>query len=189
MGRELFPTLLKCRILTTAARHFFIFDGSTTAKTQKQDDWYATLAPKLGVKPHVTANEQPSVEATHKYEAPVVILNRAFRGVGKAFALAYGKAGCKVLVSYVKSCKEAEDVCKEVVGEPVSMSNKNMFVYSIMETNFKEKTGVDASNRDRLPNRFLYVSIMEIPPFREWFKNHSLWAILTGFCEIFCSSD
>ena len=53
----------------------------------------------VGVKPHVTANEQPSVEATHKDEAPVVILARAFSGVahvGKAIALAFGKAGCKV---------------------------------------------------------------------------------------------
>ncbi|GJY34105.1 alpha/beta hydrolases superfamily protein [Tanacetum coccineum] len=39
----------------------------------------APLAP--GVKPLVTTNEQPSVEATHKDEAPVVILTRAFRGV------------------------------------------------------------------------------------------------------------
>lgn len=66
------------------------------------------------VKPHVTANEQPSVEATHKDEAPVVILTGDFRGVGKAIALAFGKAGCKVYVSYVKSCKEAVEVFKEV---------------------------------------------------------------------------
>ncbi|GJY06851.1 hypothetical protein Tco_0373905 [Tanacetum coccineum] len=48
-----------------------------------------------GVKPLVTTNEQPSVEATHKDEAPVVILTRAFRGVDKA-TLAFGKAHCKV---------------------------------------------------------------------------------------------
>ncbi|GJT17673.1 hypothetical protein Tco_0876379 [Tanacetum coccineum] len=53
----------------------------------------APLAP--GVKPLVTTNEQPSVEATHKDEAPVVILTRAFRGVDKA-TLAFGKAHCKV---------------------------------------------------------------------------------------------
>ncbi|GKC21463.1 hypothetical protein Tco_1023613 [Tanacetum coccineum] len=51
----------------------------------------APLAP--GVKPLVTTNEQPSVEATHKDEAPVVILTRAFRGVDKA-TLAFGKAHC-----------------------------------------------------------------------------------------------
>ena len=53
----------------------------------------------VGIKPHVTANEQPSVEATHKDEAPVLILAIAFSGVahvGKAIALAFGKAGCKV---------------------------------------------------------------------------------------------
>nr|GEU94607.1 hypothetical protein [Tanacetum cinerariifolium] len=41
MGREPFLTLLK--ILTTAARPY----GSTTTKGQNQDDWFATLAPKV----------------------------------------------------------------------------------------------------------------------------------------------
>nr|GEY43627.1 hypothetical protein [Tanacetum cinerariifolium] len=42
MRREPFLTLLKYRILTTAARPY----GSTTTKGQNQDDWFATLAPK-----------------------------------------------------------------------------------------------------------------------------------------------
>ncbi|GKC92173.1 hypothetical protein Tco_1157615 [Tanacetum coccineum] len=74
MGREPFSTLRKRRILTTAARPY----GSTTTKAQNQDDWFATLAPKvyLSVKPQmtVTANEQPNVEATHKDEAMDLIV-------------------------------------------------------------------------------------------------------------------
>jgi NAD(P)-dependent dehydrogenase (short-subunit alcohol dehydrogenase family) len=48
-------------------------------------------------------------------EAPVVIVTGASRGIGKATALALGKAGCKVLVNYARSSKEAEEVSKEVI--------------------------------------------------------------------------
>ncbi|MFS8030883.1 putative 3-oxoacyl-[acyl-carrier-protein] reductase [Helianthus anomalus] len=47
-------------------------------------------------------------------EAPVVIVTGASRGIGKAVALALGKAGCKVLVNYARSSKEAEEICKEI---------------------------------------------------------------------------
>lgn len=47
-------------------------------------------------------------------EAPVVIITGASRGIGKAIALAMGKAGCKVLVNYARSSKEAEEVSKEI---------------------------------------------------------------------------
>lgn len=47
-------------------------------------------------------------------EAPVVIVTGASRGIGKAVALALGKAGCKVLVNYARSSNEAEQVCKQV---------------------------------------------------------------------------
>jgi hypothetical protein len=36
------------------------------------------------------------------------------RGIGRAVALALGKAGCKVVVSYAQSGVEAEQVCSEV---------------------------------------------------------------------------
>ncbi|GKC28437.1 hypothetical protein Tco_1035731 [Tanacetum coccineum] len=61
----------------------------------------------LGVKPLVTTNEQPSVEATHKDEAPVVILTRAFRSVDKA-TLAFGKAHCKVPWTNERSLENRE---------------------------------------------------------------------------------
>ncbi|KAF9600614.1 hypothetical protein IFM89_011197 [Coptis chinensis] len=62
----------------------------------------------------VAAVEQGSIEAAPKsVEAPVVIVTGASRGIGKAVALALGKAGCKVLVNYARSSKEAEEVSKE----------------------------------------------------------------------------
>ncbi|KAI7724684.1 hypothetical protein M8C21_004561 [Ambrosia artemisiifolia] len=70
--------------------------------------------PSSGVKAQVATTEQASVESTQKVEAPVVIVTGASRGIGKAVALALGKAGCKVLVNYARSSKEAEEVCKEI---------------------------------------------------------------------------
>ncbi|MFS8030063.1 putative 3-oxoacyl-[acyl-carrier-protein] reductase [Helianthus anomalus] len=67
-----------------------------------------------GVKAQVATAEQASVDTTQKVEAPVVIVTGASRGIGKAVALALGKAGCKVLVNYARSSKEAEEVCKEI---------------------------------------------------------------------------
>ena len=49
-----------------------------------------------GVKAQVATAGQASVEATPMVEAPVVIVTGASRGIGKAIALAVGKAGCKV---------------------------------------------------------------------------------------------
>lgn len=63
---------------------------------------------------HVAAIEQGTVEETPKVEAPVVIITGASRGIGKAIALVMGKAGCKVLVNYARSSKEAEEVSKEI---------------------------------------------------------------------------
>ncbi|KAK1289435.1 hypothetical protein QJS10_CPB18g00493 [Acorus calamus] len=66
------------------------------------------------VRAQVAAVEQAAVEASQKLEAPVVIVTGASRGIGKAIALALGKAGCKVLVNYARSSKEAEEVAKEI---------------------------------------------------------------------------
>ncbi|KAL3511410.1 hypothetical protein ACH5RR_030811 [Cinchona calisaya] len=67
-----------------------------------------------GIKAQVASVEQASVEAAQKVESPVVIVTGASRGIGKAIALGLGKAGCKVLVNYARSSKEAEEVCKEI---------------------------------------------------------------------------
>ncbi|KAK8691556.1 hypothetical protein V6N13_075062 [Hibiscus sabdariffa] len=67
-----------------------------------------------GVKAQVATVEQASTEAAQKVEAPVAIVTGASRGIGKAVALTLGKAGCKVLVNYARSSKEAEEVSKEI---------------------------------------------------------------------------
>ncbi|GER44792.1 3-oxoacyl-[acyl-carrier-protein] reductase [Striga asiatica] len=67
-----------------------------------------------GIKAQVATVEQVSTEAAQKVEAPVVVVTGASRGIGKAVALAIGKSGCKVLVNYARSSKEAEEVCKEI---------------------------------------------------------------------------
>lgn len=50
----------------------------------------------IGIRPQVVAVEQSSAEVAKNVEAPVVIVTGASRGIGKAIALAMGKAGCKV---------------------------------------------------------------------------------------------
>lgn len=99
---------------------------------------------RYGVKAQVAAVEQASTEVTPKVEAPVVVITGASRGIGKAIALALGKAGCKVLVNYARSSKEAEEVCKEIEasgGQALTFGgdvSKEADVESMM------KTAVDA---------------------------------------------
>ncbi|RLN30544.1 3-oxoacyl-[acyl-carrier-protein] reductase 4-like [Panicum miliaceum] len=49
-----------------------------------------------------------------RLEAPVAVVTGASRGIGRAIAVALGKAGCKVVVNYAKSGMEAEEVCREI---------------------------------------------------------------------------
>ncbi|XP_047958713.1 3-oxoacyl-[acyl-carrier-protein] reductase 4-like [Salvia hispanica] len=71
-------------------------------------------ASSSGIKAQVATIEQAAAETTHKVEAPVVVITGASRGIGKAVALALGKAGCKILVNYARSSSDAEEVCKEI---------------------------------------------------------------------------
>lgn len=88
--------------------------------------------------------EQGSVEAADKVESPVVIVTGASRGIGKAIALTLGKAGCKVLVNYARSSKEAEEVCKEIEecgGQGLTFGGD---VSKEADVNAMIKTAVDA---------------------------------------------
>ncbi|XP_031385231.1 3-oxoacyl-[acyl-carrier-protein] reductase, chloroplastic [Punica granatum] len=67
-----------------------------------------------GVRAQVATAEKTSTEASKTVESPVVIVTGASRGIGRAIALSLGKAGCKVLVNYARSSKEAEEVSKEI---------------------------------------------------------------------------
>ncbi|XP_078447317.1 NAD(P)-binding Rossmann-fold superfamily protein isoform X2 [Wolffia australiana] len=67
-----------------------------------------------GVRAGVAAAEQANVQIAQEVEKPVVVVTGASRGIGKAVALALGKAGCKVLVNYARSSKEAEEVSQEI---------------------------------------------------------------------------
>ncbi|KAG9446640.1 hypothetical protein H6P81_012768 [Aristolochia fimbriata] len=69
---------------------------------------------RRGVQTQVAAVEQASVAVDKNVEGPVVVITGASRGIGRAIALAMGKAGCKVLVNYARSIKEAEEVSKEI---------------------------------------------------------------------------
>ncbi|KAF3431095.1 hypothetical protein FNV43_RR25825 [Rhamnella rubrinervis] len=74
----------------------------------------SSLASPGVVRAQVATLEQSSSGAAQNVEAPVVIITGASRGIGRATALALGKAGCKVLVNYARSSKEAEEVSKEI---------------------------------------------------------------------------
>uniref|UniRef100_P28643 3-oxoacyl-[acyl-carrier-protein] reductase, chloroplastic n=1 Tax=Cuphea lanceolata TaxID=3930 RepID=FABG_CUPLA len=67
-----------------------------------------------GIRAQVATAEKVSAGAGQSVESPVVIVTGASRGIGKAIALSLGKAGCKVLVNYARSSKEAEEVSKEI---------------------------------------------------------------------------
>ncbi|KAJ9176226.1 hypothetical protein P3X46_011564 [Hevea brasiliensis] len=92
------------------------------------------------VRAQVATAEAASAEATQKLEAPVVVVTGASRGIGKAIALSLGKAGCKVLVNYARSSKEAEEVSKEIEaygGEALTFGgdvSKEADVESMMKT-------------------------------------------------------
>lgn len=73
-----------------------------------------TSSHSSGIKAQVATAEQAAVGAVQQVESPVVVVTGASRGIGRAIALTLGKAGCKVLVNYARSSKEAEEVSKEI---------------------------------------------------------------------------
>uniref|UniRef100_A0ACD5U9V4 Uncharacterized protein n=1 Tax=Avena sativa TaxID=4498 RepID=A0ACD5U9V4_AVESA len=105
------------RAASAAARRGFVtFAGAATLPSALRSDRLRAAGRGLssGVCTHVAAVEAPVVQAVTELEAPVVVVTGASRGIGKAVALALGKAGCKVLVNYARSSKEAEEVSQEI---------------------------------------------------------------------------
>ncbi|KAI6683725.1 hypothetical protein NL676_029638 [Syzygium grande] len=76
--------------------------------------WCRSGSSIAGVRAQVATVEKVSTEGAQSVESPVVIVTGASRGIGKAVALLLGKAGCKVLVNYARSSKEADEVVKEI---------------------------------------------------------------------------
>ncbi|KAL5075898.1 hypothetical protein RYX36_014882 [Vicia faba] len=96
------------------------------------------------VRAQVATAEEAVTGAVQKVEAPVVIVTGASRGIGRAIALALGKAGCKVLVNYARSSKEAEEVSKEIEalgGQALTFGGD---VSNEADVNSMIKTAVDA---------------------------------------------
>ncbi|XP_044415949.1 3-oxoacyl-[acyl-carrier-protein] reductase 4-like [Triticum aestivum] len=106
------------RAASAAARRGFVSFGGATARPSALRSgcvvWAAAGGFSSGVCTHVAAVEQAVVQDATKPEAPVAVVTGASRGIGKAIALTLGKAGCKVLVNYARSSKEAEAVSKEI---------------------------------------------------------------------------
>ncbi|XP_062225416.1 3-oxoacyl-[acyl-carrier-protein] reductase 4-like [Phragmites australis] len=116
-----------------ALRGFVTFGGAARSPSLRSARVFSS------VRTHVAAVEQAVAQDATKLEAPVVVVTGASRGIGKATALALGKAGCKVLVNYARSSKEAEDVSKEIVasgGEAITFGgdvSKEADVESMMK--------------------------------------------------------
>ncbi|KAM7250962.1 hypothetical protein ACFE04_022845 [Oxalis oulophora] len=101
---------------------------------------------RLRLRAQVATALQPSSEAplNLNVESPVVIITGASRGIGKAIALSLGNQGCKVLVNYARSSKDAEQVCKEIEalgGQALSFGGD---VSKEADVNAMIKTAVDA---------------------------------------------
>ncbi|OVA15376.1 Short-chain dehydrogenase/reductase SDR [Macleaya cordata] len=97
-----------------------------------------------GIRAQVAAVEEANVEVAKDVESPVVIVTGASRGIGRAIALSLGKAGCKVLVNYARSSKEAEEVSKEIEacgGQALTFGGD---VSKEEDVNSMIKTAVDA---------------------------------------------
>ncbi|KAL4192893.1 hypothetical protein AMTRI_Chr06g196570 [Amborella trichopoda] len=93
-----------------------------------------------GIRAQVTTAEQAAVEVPQSVEAPVAVITGASRGIGKAIALALGKAGCKVLVNYARSSKEAEEI-EESGGQALTFGGD---VSKEADVEAMIKTAVDA---------------------------------------------
>ncbi|PON82789.1 3-oxoacyl-(acyl-carrier-protein) reductase [Trema orientale] len=97
-----------------------------------------------GVRAQVATLEQTSAGEAQRVEAPVVIVTGASRGIGRATALALGKAGCKVLVNYARSSKEAEEVSKEIEASGGQALTFGGDVSKEADVDLMIKTAVDA---------------------------------------------
>lgn len=82
-------------------------------KLEAPSKGFSTTKQSSGVR--AVAAVEPVVAGVEKaLLAPVAVVTGASRGIGKAIALGLGKSGCKVLVNYSRSSKEADDVCNEI---------------------------------------------------------------------------
>ncbi|CAI5481785.1 unnamed protein product [Closterium sp. Yama58-4] len=73
----------------------------------------SSLAPKTNVS-QSRSSRALSARAEAAADAPVCVVTGASRGIGRAIALAFGKAGCRVVVNYILSPEPAEELAAEI---------------------------------------------------------------------------
>ncbi|KAG8051019.1 hypothetical protein GUJ93_ZPchr0009g1327 [Zizania palustris] len=83
---------------------------------RRRRQWPANLLFSSGRSSHrvIRATNGSNMDGWANVVAPVAVVTGASRGIGRAIAVALGKAGCKVIVNYAKSGMEAEEVCREI---------------------------------------------------------------------------
>eukprot|EP00475_Leptophrys_vorax_P006375 TRINITY_DN13947_c0_g1_i1.p1 TRINITY_DN13947_c0_g1~~TRINITY_DN13947_c0_g1_i1.p1 ORF type:complete len:331 (+),score=49.40 TRINITY_DN13947_c0_g1_i1:107-1099(+) len=94
--------------------------------------------------PSSAASRRPSyralaTRAEAAADAPVCIVTGASRGIGRAIALAFGKAGCKVVINYIMSPEPAEELAKEIesIGGSCMLYNADVTNDDDVEAMFK----------------------------------------------------
>ncbi|KAH1072840.1 hypothetical protein J1N35_025168 [Gossypium stocksii] len=128
------------------------------------DQIFAALAKRCssGVKAQVATVEQASIEAAQNVEAPIAIVTGASRGIGKAVALALGKARCKeqtIEILFSKriflDMEDAHEESKAVTKPPAMKSIKQRMEKDdeVGKISRFVKGKIDELDRENLANR------------------------------------
>eukprot|EP00252_Welwitschia_mirabilis_P024875 TRINITY_DN7565_c0_g1_i1.p1 TRINITY_DN7565_c0_g1~~TRINITY_DN7565_c0_g1_i1.p1 ORF type:complete len:364 (-),score=87.96 TRINITY_DN7565_c0_g1_i1:177-1268(-) len=105
------PTHMSCigKVLNTGLKSRSVPYRISSCSSKQRKFCHGT-----GITAMVASVEKAAIKSPTMIEPPVAVVTGASRGIGKAIALALGKEGCKVLVNYARSSKEAENVAKQI---------------------------------------------------------------------------